>query len=95
MFAPNQTTFQMADQLHAERQAHATRIHRVAAERSPHSVPVDRTAQRRMTARRLAALTAGAMLSIAVAAGALANQQDPSPAAPLDYSNGGGVKLVR
>lgn len=93
MFAPNVTTHQLADSIHAERQAHAALLHKAKADRSRDSIIVDRHAQRRMTARRLSATLAGAILTFAIAAAVAANQPAAAPAA--GPSSGGGVTLLR
>lgn len=93
MFAPNVTTHQLADSIHAERQAHAAMLHKVEASRRHDSINVDRQTQRRMTARRLSATLAGAILTFAIAAAVAANQPAAAPAA--GPSSGGGVTLLR
>jgi hypothetical protein len=93
MFAPNVSTHQLADSIHVERQAHAALLHRVNADRSHDSISTDRQVQRRMTARRLTATLAGAILTFAIAAAVAANQPAAAPAA--GPSSGGGVTLLR
>jgi hypothetical protein len=93
MFAPNVSTHQLADSIHAERLAHAARMQQLKHERSEDSVIVDRQVQRRITARRLAATMAGAILTFAIAAAVAANQPDASPA--QHPANGAGPILIR
>jgi hypothetical protein len=93
MFAPNISTYQLADQIHHERLSHAALMQKVARERSTESITVDRQAQRRITARRLAATFGAATLTFAIAAAATATQQ-AEPAAQR-HSTGGGVTLIR
>ena len=64
MFAPDLTTHQLADSVHAERQAHAALLHKVVRDRADGSMTVDRQAHRRATSRRLVATLAGAILSL-------------------------------
>jgi hypothetical protein len=93
MFAPNISTHQLADQIHHERLSHAALMQKVVRERSTDSITVDREAQRRVTARRLAAGLAAATLTFAIAAAAAGTQQ--SQAAAQRHSSGGGVTLIR
>jgi hypothetical protein len=93
MFAPNVTTHQLADTIHAERQAHAALLHKAKADRQPTSLGMDRQAQRRITVRRLSATLAGAVLTFAIAAAVAANQPAAAPAA--GPASGGGVTLLR
>jgi len=72
MFAPDVTTHELAGLVQRERLSHAALLQKVARERSPEHSPIDRNVQRRITARRLAATVGGAMLSISVAALAVA-----------------------
>jgi hypothetical protein len=99
MHAPNIQTHQLADQMHAERLDHAARMRLAAEARGPHGTPRDRDALRRITARRLTATLAGALLSVAVAAGALALQADTTNSGAADavtIEHGvGGRMLVR
>jgi hypothetical protein len=73
MFAPNLSTHQLADSIHHERQSHSTRILKVKQERMD-SASVDRSVQRRITARRLAASLTAVVLTFAIAAIAAAGQ---------------------
>jgi hypothetical protein len=73
MFAPNLSTHQLADSIHHERQSHSTRILKVQQERMD-SANVDRSVQRRITARRLAASLTAVVLTFAIAAIAAAGQ---------------------
>lgn len=93
MFAPNVSTHQLADSIHAERLAHAALLHRTMIDRKGDSVTVDRQVQRRMTARRLSATLAGALLTFAIAAAVAANQPAAAPAA--GPSSGGGLTVIR
>ncbi|MGQ0607187.1 MAG: hypothetical protein ACT4OQ_01805 [Chloroflexota bacterium] len=72
MFAPNISTHELADQIHHERLSHAALMQKVARERAPDSINVDRQAQRRLTSRRLAATVTAATLTFTVAAVAAA-----------------------
>jgi hypothetical protein len=92
MFAPNISTHQLADQVHHERQHHASLLHKISRDRSEGVLRVDRQALRRTTSRRLAATIAGAVLSLSIVAIAAAQGTDaPAPAHPI----GGGVTLLR
>ncbi|MBA2264820.1 MAG: hypothetical protein H0W17_00380 [Chloroflexi bacterium] len=93
MFAPNISTYQLADQIHHERLNHAALLQKVARERSADSITVDRQAQRRITSRRLTATLAAAALTLTIAAAATATQSSAAPE-PLQ-STGGGVTLIR
>jgi hypothetical protein len=93
MFAPNVSTHQLADSIHIERQAHAAMLHRAKVDRSRDSIGIDRQVQRRITARRLTATLAGAILTFTIAAAVAANQPAAAPAA--GPSAGGGVTLLR
>ncbi len=93
MFAPNISTYQLADQIHHERLNHAALLQKVARERSADSITVDRQAQRRITSRRLTATLAAAALTLTIAAAATATQSSAAPE-PLQ-STGGGVNLIR
>ena len=93
MFAPNVSTHQLADSIHAERQAHAALLHNAKADRSHDTITADRQAQRRMTARRLSATLAGALLTFAIAAAVAANQPAAAPAA--GPSSAGGLTVLR
>ena len=73
MFAPNLSTHQLADSINHERLSHSTRILKVKQERED-SASVDRSVQRRITARRLAASLAAVVLTFAAAAIAAASQ---------------------
>lgn len=88
MFAPNATTHQLADQIHHERQSHAERMQLVAREKGPDGAPLDRYAQRRITARRLAAGAVALALTVTVAAVTVAGGASGGP-------GGGGVTLIR
>ncbi len=93
MFAPNVSTHQLADSIHAERQAHAALLHQAKHDRTAGSVIVDRQVQRRITARRLAATLAGVVLTLTIAAAVAANQPAAAPAqGPVP---GGGLTLIR
>jgi hypothetical protein len=92
MFAPNVSTHQLADSIHAERQAHAALLHQAKVDRTGDSVIVDRHTQRRITARRLTATLAGAVLTFAIAAAVAANQPAADPAAG---PSSGGRTLLR
>ena len=93
MFAPNISTYQLADQIHHERLNHAALLQKVVRERSADSITVDRQAQRRITSRRLTATLAAAALTLTIAAAATATQSSAAPE-PLQ-STGGGVTLIR
>ena len=93
MFAPNVSTHQLADSIHRERQNHAAMIHKVMQDRDTDTVVVDRQAQRRITARRLAATLSAAALTFAIAAAVAANQ--PTAAPGQGHSPGGGMTLIR
>lgn len=102
MFAPNQTTYQLADRTHADRLAHSARIRAAAQERGSQGTPLNRDAHRRITARRLAATAAGALLSLAIGAGALAMQgpadeasSDDAAPTQLHLGEGGGKWLKK
>ena len=51
MFAPNVSTYQLADQIDHDRLSHSALLQKVARERSTDSITVDREAQRRVTRR--------------------------------------------
>jgi len=71
MFAPDSTTHELAHMIQRERLSHAALLQKVARERAPDSVTLDRQAQRRITIRRLAAsLTAVALALVTAAAAA-------------------------
>ena len=91
MFAPNSTTYQVADSIHHERQSHAALLHKLSQDRDD-STGVDREAHRRLTSRRLAATAVAAALTFAIAAAAAANQPASPAAAP---TNGGSLTLIR
>lgn len=93
MFAPNVSTHQLADRIHSERQAHAALLHQVKRDRATGPAIVDRPAQRRITARRLTATLAGAILTLTLAAAVAANQ--PAAAPSTGQSSGGGLTLIR
>ena len=92
MFAPNSTTYQLADSIHQERQHHAALLHKISRDRAE-SPGVDREAQRRITSRRLAATAVAAALTFVIAAAAAANQPAAAPTGP--QSPGGGLTLIR
>jgi hypothetical protein len=92
MFAPNSTTYQLADSIHHERQSHAALLHKLSRERDGTEV-ADREMHRRITSRRLAATAVAAVLTFAIAAAAAANQPAASP--DLAPANGGGLILIR
>ena len=94
MFAPNVSTFQLADQINHDRLSHSALLQKVARERSTDSITVDREAQRRVTSRRLAAGLAAVTLTFAIAAAAAATQQTEA-AATQSHGSGGGVTLIR
>ena len=73
MFAPNLSTHQLADSIQHERLSHASRMQKVHQERKD-SVALDRSVQRRITARRLAATLAAGALTLGLAAVAAAGQ---------------------
>lgn len=93
MFAPNVSTHQLADSIHRERLNHAAMIQKVMQDRDTDAVVVDRQAQRRITARRLAATLTAAALTFAIAAAVAANQPNAAPA--QGPSTGGGSTLIR
>ncbi|MGH2445056.1 MAG: hypothetical protein ACRDGD_03350 [Candidatus Limnocylindria bacterium] len=92
MFAPNQTTYDLADRVHEERQHHASLIAKIQSDRADTS-GVGRDAHRRVTVRRLSAAVVGTLLSIAIAAAAVAVQQPAD--AGQDQPPGGGLTLKR
>jgi len=92
MFAPDITTHQLADSMHAERQAHASLLHKISRDRADDSTVVDRRALRRATSRRLVATLAGTVLAMGIAAMAAAQVTDTQ--AP-SHPTGGGVTLIR
>jgi hypothetical protein len=93
MFAPNASTHQLVDSIHAERLSHAALLQQVKRDRTDDSIIVNRQVQRRITSRRLAATIAGAVLTFVIAAAATANQPAAAPAS--GHSSGGGVTLIR
>lgn len=97
MFAPNLTTHQLADSVHHERQAHAARLHRIVRDRRDGETPVDLSAQRRLTARRLAASVTAVALTLAIAAAAAANapSAESNGAPTKSETNGGSLILIR
>lgn len=90
MLGPTTTTRHMANQAYEERLSHAARIRMVQKERHDDSKPFHRDGHRLITARRLAAGLAGAVLATAIAAGTVANV-----VASPNHANGGGAALIR
>lgn len=91
MLGPNQQSLHLANQAYEERLSHSARIAMIKRDRHDATPAFNRTAQRSMTVRRLAAAAvAGVVLTAAVAAaGAGAVAASPSHAA------GGGPVLIR
>lgn len=92
MNAPNIATDMVADAMHAERQRHAERIHKIRAERGADAVAFDRTAQRLLTARRLATAGVATVLAAALTVGMLWPDQVQAAGSG---GAGGGAVLIR
>ena len=90
MLGPNTTSYHLAKQTYGERLDHAARIRMVQKDRHDHARPFNRDAFRVLTARRLAAGLAGAVLMAAIAAGTVG-----TVAASPSHAQGGGAALIR
>lgn len=90
MLGPNTHSFHVAQQTYDERLTHAARIRSIQRDRQD-GAPVDRSAHRAITVRRLAAAgVAGFVLTAALAIGGAA-----TVAAAPNHASGGGAVLIR
>lgn len=90
MLGPNHHTYHVASQQYDERLTHAARIRMVQKDRTDATKPFHRDAHRLVTTRRLAAGLAGAILTVALAAGTVG-----TVAAAPGNASGGGMTLIR
>jgi hypothetical protein len=90
MLGPNHQSFHAANQSYNERLEHASRIRMIKKDRHDDDRPFNREGYRLLTARRLAAGLAGAILTVAIAAGAVG-----TVAASPGQGQGGGITLIR
>jgi len=90
MLGPNHHTYHVVRQQHDERLAHAARIRTVQQGRRDGSKPFHLEGHRAITARRLAAGLAGAVVAAALAAGTVG-----TVAASPSQAGGGGPVLIR
>ena len=90
MLGPNHTSYQIAKQSYGERLDHAARIRMVQKDRQDEARPFNLDGFRILTARRLAAGLAAALLTAALAAGTVG-----TVAASPSHAQGGGATLIR